>query len=171
MKKEEQDAELHEYRLTVERLAEAKSPESFSNGMPEHAAIIIETFLKFAKKRVVIFCKQLSSNVFGIPSITARLESALLKGIRVDIIVQEKPESDDLMQCINKWKENSKLCISLIAANGRTNSIKANFAVMDGEAYRYEPDNDRISAYACMFNPRIASSMEDTFYRIKAALN
>jgi hypothetical protein len=161
-------SELIEYRAAVERLAERRSPELFNNGKPEHAAIIFETFLKFAKKRVAIFCQSLRADVFGTPSFITSLEAAALKGVKVDIIVQDEPQATELLKAIEAWK--GKLMVTLTRATGPIKAMTANFATMDGHAYRFEPDREEIAAHASMFNPRLSGQLEDTFFRFKATL-
>jgi phosphatidylserine/phosphatidylglycerophosphate/cardiolipin synthase-like enzyme len=161
--------ELIEYRAAIERLAERRSPELFNNGKPEHAAIIFETFLKFAKKRVAIFCEKLSAQVFGSPGFLMALEAAALKGVKVDIIVQGEPEAKNLVAAIDAWRERLNN-ITLLRAKGPVSDLPSNFATMDGEAYRFEPNRNVTTAHASMFNPRLAAQLEDTFFKFKAAL-
>lgn len=161
--------ELQEYRSTVERLAETRSDAVFTNGRPEHAAIIFEAFLKHAKKRVVMFCKNLSNKVFGLPGMVERFEAAHLKGIKIAVITQEDPECKELAAKLRVWEsEDPKKCT--FKPNSPFSGVDANFAVMDGVAYRFEPNKGDIAAHACMFNPRMASMLEDTFFRFEAAL-
>lgn len=162
--------DLDIYRAAVERLAESRSPEVFRNGQPEHAAIIFETFLKFAKTRVVIFCEKLCKEVFARDSISTAIEAAIRKGVQVDIIAQEQPESDELVRHIEKWKSDSRLKISFVQARPPISDMEANFATMDGEAYRFEPERSHMIAHASMFNPRLASSLENVFFRLQSEL-
>jgi hypothetical protein len=75
--------ELELYRENVERLAELNSSEVFSNGKAEHAAIIYETFFKFSKENIVIFCRDLSAEVFDSELLLNLAENALRRKIRV----------------------------------------------------------------------------------------
>lgn len=159
-------SELNEYRQTVERFARAKSSEIFPNGRHEHATIILETFFAFAAKKVSIFCNEFSQCVFGVPSLAQKLEEALLRGVAVDIIVQKEPEAVELVGLIDVWKKDSRMAITLERARVPYCDVEANFATMDGEAYRFEANRDKPIAVACMYNPRIAGLFERLFYSV-----
>jgi hypothetical protein len=168
MLSDKSDAEA--YRALVERLAETNSPEVFSNGRAEHATIIYETFLKFAKTRVRIFCHNLSSKVFQKPLIE-RMEMALLNGVKIDIITQEVPESAELVKASEGWKEQN-LPIQILQAKPDTKAAKMNenFATLDGKAYRFESNRENHAAYACFFNLGLTKQLDDVFLRFQAGL-
>jgi hypothetical protein len=165
-----QFSEAEAYRALVERLAETNSPEVFSNGRAEHAAIIYETFLKFAKTRVRIFCRNLSSKVFQTPLIE-RMEMALLNSVKIDIIIQEAPESTALITASNLWK-NQGLPFQILQAKPTTKAAKMieYFATLDGMAYRFESNNESHMAYACFFNTSLTKQLDDVFLRFQAGL-
>ena len=158
------------YRALVERLAETNSPEVFSNGRAEHAAIIYETFLKFAKTRVRILCRNLSRQVFQKPLIE-RMEMALLNGVKIDIITQEAAESTDLIDASKLWI-GRKFPIQILQAKPATKAatMLENFATMDGRAYRFESDHENHTAHACFFNTSLTKQLDDVFLRFQAGL-
>jgi hypothetical protein len=157
-----------DYRSSVERLAELNSTEIFSNGRAEHAQIIFETFLKIAKKRVQIFCKNLSPDVFD-SSVAESMGLALRKGVSVEILAQEEPCSGPVVDAIAAWRQQS-LPISIFKAKTpEVQGLESNFTVMDRKAFRFEPDRSQQSAYACMNGPKQASKLEDFFFKMRAA--
>jgi len=158
------------YRGLVEKLAEANSPEVFSNGRAEHAAIIYETFLKYARSRLRIFCHNLSQNVYKAP-IVQRMEAALNRGIQVEIITQEPPQSAELSEAVENWKQKN-LQIKLFQAKPGSiaATMEANFAVMDGKAYRFEKDHKNHEAFACFCNKELATQLEKLFLQFRAEL-
>lgn len=162
--------EAETYRALVERLAEANSPEVFSNGRAEHAAIIYETFLKFAKLRLRIFCHNLSQQVFKAP-LVQRMESALARGVQIEIITQEEPESQELKNAIPVWLLKN-LPISLFRAKAGSNAatMQANFATLDGKAYRFEQDHNNHQAFACFYNKEIADQLDKVFVLFRTEL-
>jgi len=165
------EKELDNYRQTVERLAELDSSEVFSNGRPEHAAIIFSTFLKHAKDRVVIFCQNLSREVFDDPCVLSNLESALDRKVKVEILTQESPAATNFLAKEKSWKEQG-LPISLkTAAKGSpVAEVNANFAVADGKAYRFEPKRVKVEAFACMNNPEAAADLVNLFGKMYRAV-
>jgi hypothetical protein len=163
--KNESDA----YRALVESLAETNSPEVFSNSRAEHATIIYETFLKFANDRVRIFCRNLSKAVFN-KSLIERMEMALLNGVKIDIITQEAPESQDLMEAFKVWK--GKFPIQILQAKAGTNAATTpqNFATFDGKAYRFESNHANHKAHACFFNLSLTKQLDNVFLSFQAGL-
>jgi hypothetical protein len=158
----DEPADLKTYRANVERLVELQSAETFSNGRPEHATIILETFLKYAEEQVVIFCQRLSQRTYGGPLLLENLGAALRNKKRVSIIVQEEPEAKALMQAAKLWKEEN-LAISISAAGPSAGPVQANFAIMDQKAYRFEQDRDKPEAFACMNDPKSAQLLAHRF--------
>jgi hypothetical protein len=158
----DESADLNTYRANVERLAELQSAETFSNGRPEHATIILETFLKYAQEQVVIFCQRLSQRTYGGPLLLVNLENALRRKKRVSIIVQEEPEAKNLVEAAELWKKEN-LPISISAAGPSAESVQVNFAVMDQTAYRFEQDRDKPEAFACMNDPKSAELLACSF--------
>jgi hypothetical protein len=154
--------ELKEYRTNVERLAELQSTETFSNGRPEHATIILETFLKYAQKKVAIFCQRLSQRTYGGPLLLEKIGEALRNKKRISIIVQEEPEARELVEYAKAWKREN-LAISISAAGRSAESVQVNFAVMDKKAYRFEQDREKPVAFACMNDPKSAELLMDRF--------
>ena len=137
--------------------------------MPEHAAIIYETFLKCAQTSVILFCRNLAKNVFESPGMFDRIESAALKGIKIDIITQEEPESLNLAAALRQWSLSPRMDVSFLVGP-RLANVQSNFAVMDHQAYRFEPNRNEVAAHACMFNQSFARDLENAFYALKAAL-
>jgi ATPase subunit of ABC transporter with duplicated ATPase domains len=155
-------ADLKTYRANMERLAELQSAETFSNARPEHATIILETFLKYAQEQVVIFCQRLSQRTYGGPSLLENLETALRRKKRVSIIVQEEPEAKALVEAAILWKKEN-LPISISSAGPSAEPVQGNFAVMDQTAYRFEQDRDKPEAFACMNDPKSAELLVRRF--------
>lgn len=86
---------LDEYRETVERLADARSPIIFQNDSPDHAAAVIETIIRHSKKEVFVYDKDLSS--LGERSSTfygTLIEHVLLSGRIFRLVIE--PDADGL---------------------------------------------------------------------------
>jgi phosphatidylserine/phosphatidylglycerophosphate/cardiolipin synthase-like enzyme len=166
----------NEYRRNVEFLMEQRSGELISNGMTVHGAILIETFLKHAKERVVIFCRNLAKDAYNRVTMLANMETALRKGVQVDIISQSDPESEALVAAVDQWKKDSKMKVTLNvlrpeenAAHEKLAGLPINFAVMDRRAYRFEPDHGAHKAVASMNRPAEATQLEELFYSLSAS--
>jgi hypothetical protein len=163
--------EIEEYRKLVEKLASSKAEEVFSNGQSAHAAIIFETFFRHAKQRVNIFCRNLASDVFSLPQVAQTLEMALLRGVKVKFISQERPGAVDLADKIEGWSKSGLPVQLVVAPEGSDASkVKANFAVMDQRAFRFEIDREEPKAFASMNQPQSAKQLDDVFFARLAEL-
>jgi hypothetical protein len=162
-------SEIEEYRKFVERLAELDSTEVFSNGQTDHARVIFETFFKFARKGVVIFCNKLSRNVYDQPSMISAANASLNRCIPIQILTQEQPEAQLFMKAAETWKENGRAIEIRTASPGSLSSkTPFNFAVMDGKGYRFEPAKGDHVAYACMNDVNLAQKLQNFFNQLHA---
>ena len=137
--------EMHDnlvYYKSFEDLLLSGYSVNVENNNVNHAVMQISAFFNHAKKSVRIFCNQLSKSVYSEPFLLESLFSALIRGITVQIITQNKTiQATDFKQI-------------LLANNGElynTNSdeiINAdmNFALMDKTALRYEHCKDDCKA-------------------------
>ena len=158
--------ELIAYRANVERLAELDSPEVFSNSRPEHAVIILETFFKNAKDRVVVFCQKLSNRTYGGKPLIILVEKALRRGVKVRVVIQENPECQAFMEAAINWKtQNLPVVVSKADAGHRP--VEVNFTVMDRKGYRFESNRQEPAAFACMNNPETAVLLLRRFFEIE----
>jgi hypothetical protein len=157
------------YEQIVRTFRETKSPALFGNERPEHAAIIFREFFYGAEKRVVMLVKNLANSVFGREEVRVAMEVALRKRVAVDIVVQEEIESPELRETLAKWKSDG-LPLNFVEAHGELADEKANIAVMDGTAFRLEPNNGETKAFACMHDPKHAKVLENQVYGYLAEL-
>jgi hypothetical protein len=157
------------YRDNAESLWLSESDAVFSNGQDAHAAILYETFLKFGKRELLMLVKNLSEPVFRSKEIESLMYQALCRGVKIDVICQESPKSQDTLRKFDEWKR-SKLPINykVCAPGNSAAQVKANFAVVDGRAYRFEKDRETTKASACMNDPDSARILREAFFRYKA---
>jgi len=164
-------SEIDSYRQFVERLAELSSSEVFSNGQPAHAQVIFETFFKFAKKSVLIFCNKLSEKVYGQQLLINAAGDALNRpGVEIKIITQQQPEAQNFVAALTRWKgEGKPISLATTFPGTFASETQHNFAVMDGKAYRFEParDSQNRTAFACMNDPEIAAKLSQLFERLE----
>jgi hypothetical protein len=152
--------ELKDYRDGVEKLFELNSEKIISNGMPEHAAILFEAFFKHAKHQIVILCRHLHGDVFGKGFVIAAAKQALARDVSLRIITQEKDlQAREFVEAI-KSSGRAKL---EYASTEKGRTLPYNFAVMDGKAFRFESDRDKVQAQASMNCPDIAKRLTQVF--------
>lgn len=155
------------YAETVRRFIATNSPALFGNDRAEHAAIIFTEFFRNAQKRVAILCRNMATDVFGTDAVKRSMEAALLKGVTIDILVQDKIESDELRKLLCKW-QSDQLPLKFYEAEGKVSQTTENIAVMDTKAFRFEPNRGLTKAFACMHNPEVAKSLESQVYEMLA---
>ena len=139
---EERTMALSIYRAMFKFMLSEGITRLIHNDSPDHACVLIEELLHFAKGSILIFCRNLGSDVWGAPSILSALEDALnRKNMNVRVVLQKPPENGV-----------ANHALTLLRAHGvdvlqtRNTSVTANFIVVDGKAYRLEKDG---RGYAC----------------------
>jgi hypothetical protein len=153
-------AALARYREGVEELWKLKSGKAISNGEHAHAAVLFASFFTHAEKQVRILCNNLSKDVFGRLEVVRAAQSALNRGVSIDIILQEEPESSEFKDLLD-----NKL-VRFKKGNDHVNSFDINFAVMDDSAIRVEPDRNKCEAKAIMYDPKNGKILSSYFDKI-----
>ena len=158
------------YRQNAESLWQSDSCAVFGNGKAEHAAILYETFLKLGKNELLMLVKNLSKDVFGSSEMESLAVQALSKGMRIDVICQQEPVSKKIAENILSWqKQNLPISLYICQKGDPAANLEANFAVVDGRAYRFEKDRESTTAVACMNDPESAQTLREVFFRLKSA--
>ena len=140
------------YREAVETLLRLQSGQVIGNSLPSHAAILYEIFFKNAKKRVCVFCKNLSNEVFGCGAVVAAAAGALQRDVQIRILIQEEAVDAGLFrQFLEKHKDNPLLSVHRVEGDIARNAAP-NFSVMDEEALRFEKDRTECRAFAMMLD-------------------
>jgi hypothetical protein len=150
------------YRKIVFDMFDSNASDRISNGSPMHAISIFEAMLSYATREVKIFCSKLATEVFGSDDVCDALENALKKGVRVRVVTQSTPDETKFKKILT---ENNLLIVS---RDEEINAIEVNFAVMDDKAFRYEPKNSAIKAFACANDTSSASVLSNDFDEIIA---
>jgi len=160
------------YENLVRAMIKTGDDKPVSNGKPEHAAIIYKLFFEFAVSKVLIFCKELNSSVFGDDRILMMAEKALERGVTIRVITQGlQPQPSNFTKwLLEKAKSGSCVSVKTCKVGSPYASLPMNFALMDEKAYRYEANNDHVKAVACMNNPRITTELANFFDTINTAV-
>lgn len=168
-------SEIDTYRECVEHLMSSGSCKPVSNGLPQHAAVLFETFFKHARESVKIFCHHLDSEVFESPRVIEAAADALKRGVAVDIIVQEAPQSPEFLKRLSILDAKESIRMELLSEGSKYSQMIAdlpqNFAVMDSRAYRLERDSNVMKATASMNAPQLARRLRTLFNLLRASYN
>lgn len=150
-----------QYRENVELMAKLKSPRKFGNGAPIHAAIIFESFFRNASRSVKIFCKNLDREVFGRQWLFEAAKAAFARGVNISVIVKKEPEQSEFKTWLESVRETPAVSFCLLKNSpAKSSDLECNFATMDSIAYRFEPNEDEITAVACMNDPDAAGRLD-----------
>ena len=152
------------YELTLEKMWNISSSRYFSNGKPEHARMILESFLRHAQTKVNLLCKNLNSDVFNTNSLKNALNDALMRNIEVNILYQ-----DDISSLQTDLKDFVSKGLHLNQANGFGTGMNINFATFDGQGFRLEPNRNEPKAKACLNDPKQAQNLDYIFNNISPA--
>jgi len=165
------NSELQSYRESVQQLMTSRSSKPVSNGKPEHAAVLFELFFKNASNYVKIFCHNLDARVFDCPEVIEAAADAAKRGIAIDIIVQNQPQSTKFLQRLEALDKKESIRLDLVknagVSNAKLNGLEVNFAVMDGYAYRIEPDSSKLEAFACMNHPATGNQLVSSYNSLR----
>ncbi len=156
---------LQAYENYVNELARTKSTELISNGMLEHAAVLVAALLTNAQKEIMIFSSSLVFDVYGQPNVISALKTALASRIKISILLQEYPDihndkiAHNFLQLCNP---ESDLCVIEITNQEEKKKIDR-FVIMDRIGYRYCPDASKPEAVASFNRPEKAKVLFDEF--------
>jgi len=148
------------YREFVRALINENSTQTIENDCAAHAKIIISELICAAKDEVFIFCKKLSSDIWGTSEIVKNVQNALDRGVRFHVMVQDvEPESSALKRIFSES--------SVPLLNCKDYEVfDMNFSVFDGKAFRFERFNGERKGVACANNTTIASELVDLAKRL-----
>jgi hypothetical protein len=164
------ELEIEAYRKRIENLADLNSGESFTNNQPAHARVIFETFFCRATQEVDIFCRNLAADVFDSVRLCENLIGAVKRGVKVRVFTQENPAPSSFVDTLQELIAAKPELVELKKGNSNSlNSLGFNFAVMDGKAYRFEPNKDDFVAFASMNNPSVCKSLLSVFRTAEAS--
>lgn len=157
------------YAASIRRLAELRSDEWISNDKPEHAQALYHTFFDIAKRKVLIFCRNLAREVFDAPALISAAEAAVRRGVELHVVVQTEPDRGNgfYERLLVLAREMATVSVRILSPDGATES-RANFCVVDSKALRYEANSGEIKAVAAMHRPDIGSILSLHFEQIHA---
>ncbi|HUK99662.1 MAG TPA: hypothetical protein VLX29_02270 [Nitrospirota bacterium] len=147
---------MDEYRRLVNKLADSKENVEIPNSDAAHAALLIATFFERAKKEICLFTGELFKDVYDNEEIRINA-SAFLKRPRtlLRIAYQKSHSWDELRKQSSLLEYLFSLPADIIKGKIQVyNASKIpedwsrHFALMDGEAYRYELDHVQRTAVA-----------------------
>ena len=160
---------VQEYREIIEKFARQRLNQRVPNGLPQHAAILIETMFKNAAAEMRIFTGELNKRVFGEPqAIEAALKFLSKPYAMLRILLQKDLSREEvlelpLVKSLNKLNDLHGR-VEIVSASGTYATDEAkHFAVMDNDGYRFEFDHENCKAVANFNDPVTAKELIEAF--------
>jgi hypothetical protein len=170
--------ELREYKFLVEERAIFESGEIFPNSNEFHASIVLTNILKNSVSSVYIYddnlCGDISDRYDYFEEFIPTLESQIILGRRIKIVLKEAPKGESLnskiYSVLKYYSKHGKLDVRL-ASDEFIKNIKDSFnqdirfAVADSKMFRYEAAENARRAYCSFNNPNYSKILENSFVK------
>lgn len=153
------ERELAFYENVFRGMLCADSPEYIENDSVEHAAILVKCLIENARKSVKIFCKALSSDVWGRPEIVQSVEEALAHKVAFQVSVMEALQTNGTSQLL---LEDPSSEIRMFPYQ----DVCANFLLIDDKSFRFEPNCQERKGFAVAKADEKANLLKNTFARV-----
>lgn len=155
---------LSDYKADVERFFDEQSSDLITNRDKDHAAVLISTLFKRAKKEIIVFTQHFDGEFYNRPEVSSNLLSAVEKGVSLKVLVQERNHhSDELFDQISAAKNGCKAMLKTCRPKSWAAQAQLNFTVVDQKAFRLEKDRGNCEALACANDPKFATELVDLF--------
>lgn len=135
--------ELEKYAALVEESIITESILPIPNTGLEKAQVIIEKVVKHSTEKIIIFCKELSGDVYASPQIRELIKQALLRSVEFEIFIQKEhpaATSKPLMDLFQKFAKPSQVIIKTLFDNEKFSTTTQNFCIADGKMVRIETE-------------------------------
>ncbi len=167
---------MDNYKKAIEQLAKNSTNIEFDNEGKEHAAIVLSSMIKNAKKDVKLYSGQLNSEVANNALFLNAFNKFIEAKFTIQVILEEIPNNTDgqskALKRVVDLANNPVYNVSYKIADKsfRDNLSKLfhenkpyHFAVSDSKAYRIETDPKNYKAI-CNFNDtKITKKLENVF--------
>lgn len=154
-----------------------------SNGKPEHAAYLINTFFQHARSDIRLFSGRLSQTMDGVemygnPHIRKAARDMFERGCRMRVVLEEPidapshdPNRHPLVVIANKLKERVHMegVLDIRKANPKSMAFLErhdylhHWMVMDNHAFRLETDTGAVKAFVNFNDERAADALASIF--------
>ena len=166
---------IDEYRKMLDQLFESNSSSIISNSSTAHAIPLIAKLFQHAKKEVMIFTGAMNTDIYGVDEVVDSAGTFLIGNEgKLSIIVQKSSDmvsDEDLVSkenCLiekikNRFGDTALHNVSLFRASADLSTVNYHFMVVDGSAFRYEPDNTKHEALASFNHKEVGEKLESIF--------
>ena len=159
------------YGDLIERLAAQKLNQRISNGVPAHAAILLETMFRHAEEEIRIYTGKLDGDTYAAPALIREAKRFLRRpGTCLRVLLQERrtvewaKEQPFIKQLLDTPPGLGTFEVRCARGIYATDKAK-HFSVMDGTGYRFEVDHAKTRAVANFNEPEVARDFSSAFDR------
>ena len=182
---DESNRELEEYRRYLERLADSRSTDMFSNGGKEHASILMSILFQKTKTKARVFSNGFKPDLITTAPYWYELIDYLSDSqhqlsilVESDDYVNEEPLRR-VREEMERRNHDGTIQIRLISDKGKKmiegkfGSGHTNFAIFDNDKFRFEYDPENFRAFGSFNQPEkceILSALFDEAYNVSTPL-
>ena len=157
---------MNGYSKKVKDLFDKQSSEIIANSSVEHATVLYQEMFKHAQRQINILCKNISPEVFDSPDVLNAVDYLDKNKVCLNIAFQdETPKASKFLKKILE-SDNIKVSIFRVGQLLVEQRTSANFATMDDQAYRFEPDREYCRAIASANDKDFVSRLNNFFEKM-----
>ena len=155
---------LEEYKETVRKLAELKSPTVFHNPTDSHASFVLTQIMESSKKVVRVYDNILGDLTDSDPEFLSAIRNSIERKIKVKYVYDEVKKESALYKMLDDFRANSEFCDCVdlrVSSDSFNQSIShvygenLRFTLGDKRMYRIQPQpagNVPVRKGICSFN-------------------
>lgn len=148
--------ELKRYREAVRTRIANNDGTIFPNNCPDKTAVVLQEFIRSAKKSVYIYCGQLNAEVYG--KLQGDFADAISRKVDVRVVCASEPlQSKELAEMLREER-----CLRVLS----TQVDLPHFAIFDEQRYRIETNQETKDAFVCAY---VGEDQRDRIQNIEAA--
>ena len=165
-----ENSEIESYNNYVLSLAQSDSDALISNGLQDHARILVTTLISHAKEQVRMFAALANPSIYEHRSTIDALQTFLnTKDTKLQILLQncgrfnslESLRSNEFLALCSEHLESGKCEIR--RASLEDSDTPEHFLIMDSKGYRFCPNKGVPTAIATFNRPSVASNLVKQF--------
>lgn len=139
------DLKKEPFRYMVQLLIERNEATIINNENQEHAKVLLEEMFYNSTSTAYVFCGCISEIVWGGDKLAEAVRDAFARGVDVKFMVQHPSRIPANSPVAAVLREHNA-----ILSSNAFDSLSSHFAVFDSKMYRFEKDDTKKKATACM---------------------
>lgn len=151
------------YAHIIRRAIKDSSRLPIENSGVEKAIDIVRELIESARRSVVIFCRELSSDVYATEQVALSIKLALMRRVKFQIIIQrDKPSNDskELLNIFKRFKDSGSVEIYSVSKDSHFSDVDVNFCLVDNKMSRIETDRENRKGTFYAFNREITEKLQ-----------